>query len=66
MLDDRTARINQTVDKCLERLNSSADPRAELQAFISERQNLLPEEELRTVETVVFRIILDREQRRER
>jgi hypothetical protein len=64
MLDDRTARINQAVDQCLERLNDSPDPRVELQAFINENKNALPEEELRTVETVVFRIILDREQRR--
>jgi hypothetical protein len=64
MLDDRTARINQAVDACLERLDNTPDARAELQAFIAERQGTLPEEELRTVETVVFRIILDREQRR--
>jgi hypothetical protein len=64
MLDDRTARINHAVDACLERLDNSSDARAELQAFVAERQGTLPEEELRTVETVVFRIILDREQRR--
>lgn len=64
MLDDRTARINQAVDQCLERLDKNPDPKAELQAFIAEQQTTLPEEELRTVETVVFRIILDREQRR--
>jgi len=64
MLEDRTARINQAVDQCLERLDNSPDPRAELRAFINERQSTLPEEELRTIETVVFRIILDREQRR--
>jgi hypothetical protein len=64
MLEDRTARINQAVDQCLERLDSNPDPRAELRAFITERQSMLPEEELRTIETVVFRIILDREQRR--
>ena len=64
MLDDRTARINAAVDQCLERLDRAADPRVELQAFVAEHQGMLPEEELRTVETVVFRIILDREQRR--
>ena len=64
MLDDRTARINQAVDQCLERLDNNSDPRAELRAFIAAQQGTLPEEELRTVETVVFRIILDREQRR--
>ena len=63
MLDDRTARINQAVDQCLERLDNSPDAKAELQAFIAEHQATLPQEELRTVETVVFRIILDREQR---
>jgi hypothetical protein len=64
MLDDRTARINAAVDQCLERLDGTADPKQELQAFVAERQGAIPDEELRTVETVVFRIILDREQRR--
>ena len=64
MLADRTARINAAVDQCLERLDGAADPKTELQAFVAERQGTLADEELRTVETVVFRIILDREQRR--
>jgi hypothetical protein len=63
MLDKRTTRINQAVDECLGRIARKRDPRAEAQAFIAERQASMDELELHTVETVVFRIIQDREER---
>jgi hypothetical protein len=63
MLEERTARINKTVDECLDRISGKLDKRAEALAFIVERQGTMPPEELNTVETVVFRLIQDREER---
>jgi len=53
-------RINSAIDECLERLERlerRVDPRTELQAYLLERQGTMPAEELRTVESMVFRII---------
>lgn len=53
-------RINSAIDECLERLErlgGRVDPRTELQAYLLERQGTMPAEELRTVESMVFRII---------
>ena len=53
-------RINAAVDECLarlERLEGKVRPRVELQAYLLERQGTLRAEELRTVESMVFRIL---------
>ena len=60
-------RINAAIEECLKRieeLEGRAQPRGELQAYLLEKQGTMPMEELRTVESMVFRIIQDREQRR--
>lgn len=65
MLDKQIARINAAVDECLERCTKANNPRIELDAFMREEEQAasLKPEELRAVETIVFRILQDREQR---
>ena len=56
-------RINAAIVECLKRLDGKADPRDELQVYLEQRHDLSTEER-KTVESMVFRTILDREQRR--
>jgi hypothetical protein len=68
-MSDSLDRINAAIDECLERierLKGKAEPRVELQTYLLEKQGKLPIEELRTVESMVFRIIHEREQRRDK
>ena len=63
-MSESLERINYAIDECLRRLEGAANSRQVLQSFIVECQEALAPEELRTVETAVFRVIEDREKRR--
>ena len=65
-MSDSLDRINAAIGECLERIERAGKtgPRGEMQAYLLEKQGKLSMEELRTVESMVFRIIQDRENRR--
>ena len=53
-------RISSAIEACLDRLDrlqGRVEPRVEVQGYLLERQGTMPAEELRTVESMVFRIL---------